>query len=179
MTKDEWILVGQAKKGDTHAFATLYSRYYEDLYRFALCYMRQTEAAEDAVMNSVLRAYEQIHTLRKDTAFRSWLYTITANECRRMLQRTPYYLEDMDWLEPHGEEEGYDDMEIMELLGTLSESERMVITLSVYGGYTSSEIAKILKKRPGSIRSIKSRALAALRERMTNSDERKEASARE
>ena len=41
----------------------------------------------------------------------------------------------------------------------------LVITLSVFGGYTSREIAGILKKREGSIRSIKSRALAKLREK--------------
>ena len=41
----------------------------------------------------------------------------------------------------------------------------MFSALSVFGGYTSREIAGILKKREGSIRSIKSRALAKLREK--------------
>lgn len=35
MSKDEWKLVEEAKQGDAHAFARLYERYYEDLYRFA------------------------------------------------------------------------------------------------------------------------------------------------
>ena len=74
MTNDEWILVGQAKKGDAHAFARLYQRYYQDLYRFALCYIRNAHAAEDAVMTSVLKAYEKIGELRKNDAFKSWLF---------------------------------------------------------------------------------------------------------
>lgn len=38
MTNDEWILVGQAKHGDAHAFAHLYKRYYDWLlhYRYSV-----------------------------------------------------------------------------------------------------------------------------------------------
>ena len=64
-----------------------------------------------------------------------------------------------------GAEDGYLTPEIQDELSQLSEPERRVITLSVFGGYTSREIAGILKKREGSIRSIKSRALAKLREK--------------
>ena len=64
--------------------------------------------------------------------------------------------------EPAAAEDGYLTPEIQDEL--LSEPERRVITLSVFGGYTSREIAGILKTE-GSIRSIKSRALAKLREK--------------
>lgn len=174
MTNDEWKLAGQAKNGDTHAFAKLYQRYYEPLYRFALCYIRNAEMAEDAVMNSVLKAYEKIGDLRKNTAFKSWLFQITANECRRMLLKSPLYLEDVDWIEPQAEEPGYLTLEIRELLNSLSETERLVVTLSVFGGYNSQELATILHKRPGSVRSIKSRAMAALREKANYQTNRKD-----
>lgn len=174
MTNDEWMLVGEAKKGDAHAFAKLYQRYYQDLYRFALCYIRNADMAEDAVMNSVLKAYERIGDLRKNTAFKSWLFQITANECRRILNHSPLYLEDVDWIEPQAEEQGYLTPEIRELLDTLSEAERLVVTLSVFSGYSSQELAAILHKRPGSIRSIKSRAMSALREKIEHKASRKE-----
>lgn len=176
MTNDEWILVGQAKNGDAHAFARLYQRYYQDLYRFALCYMRHAEAAEDAVMNSVLKAYERLGDLRKNSAFKSWLFQITANECRAMLRKSPLYLEDVDWIEPQAEEKGYLEPEIQELLGLLSDSERLVVTLSVFGGYNSKEIAGLLHKKPGTVRSLKSRAMASLREKIEECDNRKEVS---
>ena len=50
MTGTEWALVTQAKQGDAHAFAVLYERYYKDLYRFALCYLKNADQAEDAVI---------------------------------------------------------------------------------------------------------------------------------
>lgn len=165
MTKTDWIFVQQAKKGDSHAFARLYEIYYKDLYHFALYYTKDSITAEDAVSSAVLKAFEQLHKLRKNDAFKSWLFQITANECKKLLKQKSIYLSDASWQEPAPAEDGYLTPEIQDELSQLSEPERRVITLSVFGGYTSREIAGILKKREGSIRSIKSRALAKLREK--------------
>ena len=180
MTKTDWIFVQQAKKGDSHAFARLYEIYYKDLYHFALYYTKDSITAEDAVSSAVLKAFEQLHKLRKNDAmkyfyynsksgyndaFKSWLFQITANECKKLLKQKSIYLSDASWQEPAAAEDGYLTPEIQDELSQLSEPERRVITLSVFGGYTSREIAGILKKREGSIRSIKSRALAKLREK--------------
>ena len=165
MTKTDWIFVQQAKKGDSHAFARLYEIYYKDLYHFALYYTKDSITAEDAVSSAVLKAFEQLHKLRKNDAFKSWLFQITANECKKLLKQKSNYLSDASWQEPAAAEDGYLAPEIQDELSQLSEPERRVITLSVFGGYTSREIAGILKKREGSIRSIKSRALAKLREK--------------
>lgn len=165
MTKTDWIFVQQAKKGDSHAFARLYEIYYKDLYHFALYYTKDSITAEDAVSSAVLKAFEQLHKLRKNDAFKSWLFQITANECKKLLKQKSIYLNDASWQELAAAEDGYLTPEIQDELSQLSEPERRVITLSVFGGYTSREIAGILKKREGSIRSIKSRALAKLREK--------------
>ena len=165
MTKTDWIFVQQAKKGDSHAFARLYEIYYKDLYHFALYYTKDSITAEDAVSSAVLKAFEQLHKLRKNDAFKSWLFQITANECKKLLKQKSIYLNDASWQEPAAAEDGYLTPEIQDELSQLSKPERRVITLSVFGGYTSREIAGILKKREGSIRSIKSRALAKLREK--------------
>jgi RNA polymerase sigma factor, sigma-70 family len=165
VTKTDWIFVQQAKKGDSHAFARLYEIYYKDLYHFALYYTKDSITAEDAVSSAVLKAFEQLHKLRKNDAFKSWLFQITANECKKLLKQKSIYLNDASWQEPAAAEDGYLTPEIQDELSQLSEPERRVITLSVFGGYTSREIAGILKKREGSIRSIKSRALAKLREK--------------
>ena len=106
-----------------------------------------------------------LHKLRKNDAFKSWLFQITVNECKKILKQKSIYLSDASWQEPAAAEDGYLTPEIQDELSQLSEPERRVITLSVFGGYTSREIAGILKKREGSIRSIKSRALAKLREK--------------
>ena len=166
MTDTEWFLVGAAKKGDAHSFALLYERYYKDLYRFAVCLLGDSYAAEDAVSAAVLSAYERLPLLKKDSSFKSWLFQITVNECRAWLrdQSRGTYLADADWQEPAAEEAGYERPEVEEYLSLLSEEERLVVTLSVFGGYNSREIGGLINKKEGSVRSIKSRAFARVRE---------------
>ncbi|MCR4605317.1 MAG: sigma-70 family RNA polymerase sigma factor [Eubacterium sp.] len=163
MTDTQWTLVSQAKNGDAHAFAQLYEKYYTDLYRFALCYMNEPAAAQDAVSEAVLKAYERLGDLKKDSAFKTWLFSITANECRQALRKRNEVALPEDYDEPV-REKGYMSLELAGLLKTLDDRERLVVTLSVFSGYRSTEIANMLKLRPGSVRSIKARALAKLRE---------------
>ena len=165
MTNMEWALVSQAKQGDAHAFALLYEKYYKDLYRFALCYLKNTAQAEDAVSQAVLRAYEKLPNLRKEEAFKSWLFQITANECRMLLRQNPEVAMPEDF-EQAASEEGYEKPEINDLLQVLTDDERMVVTLSVFSGYRSTEISRMLTMRPGTVRSLKSRALVKLKQAM-------------
>lgn len=59
----------------------------KELFYFALSVMKNASQAEDAVSAGVLKAYEQIGSLRKNSSFKSWLFQITANECRKMLRK--------------------------------------------------------------------------------------------
>ena len=162
MTNMEWAYVSQAKQGDAHAFALLYEKYYKDLYRFALCYLKNTTQAEDAVSAAVLKAYEKLSNLRQDTAFKSWLFQITANECRLLLRQNHEVALPENY-EESAVDTGYADPELTDLLEVLSDDERMVITLAVFSGYRSTEIGQMLAMRPGTVRSLKSRALDKLR----------------
>ena len=173
MSNNEWKLVELAKNGDAKAFALLYQKYYTDLYRFAFCLMKSSHAAEDAVSSAVLKAYENLGRLHKNDSFKSWIFQITANECRNQLRKLSIYLEDTSYPEPCAAEEGYLTPELREMLTPLSEEERLVITLSVFTGYNSREIASLLHKKEGTVRSIKSRSLAKLREYINSMENKK------
>ena len=60
-------------------FSEMYETVYRDLYRYALCLMKNPQEAEDAVSEAVVAAYENIHKLKKEEAFRSWIFTILTN----------------------------------------------------------------------------------------------------
>ena len=79
-------LVRQAKKGKREAFAKLYETVYEDMYRFALYVLKDREDAEDAVAETVADAFESIGKLRKEEAFRAWIFQILSNKCKRKLK---------------------------------------------------------------------------------------------
>ena len=56
--------VSLAKKGDTEAFAKLYSLVYKDMYHIALYSLRNSQDASDAVSEAVLDAFSSIGNLR-------------------------------------------------------------------------------------------------------------------
>ena len=128
-------------KCDVNTFAQMYETVYKDLYRFALCMMKNAEDAEDAVSDAVLAAYENIRKLRKKESFRSWMFTIVANICRKRLRQAA---------------------KRRKAFFILSEEEQMIVGLSVFGGYNSTEIGKILKLNANTVRSRRKRALAKM-----------------
>ena len=61
-------------------FIRLYETVYKDLYRLAYYYMGNPQEAEDAVAESVLKAYEKFGTLRNKEAFKKWIFKILVNQ---------------------------------------------------------------------------------------------------
>ena len=53
--------------------------------------------------------------------------------------------------------------QVREAFASLEEEERAILSFSVFGGYKSEEIAKMLEKNPATVRSKKSRALGKMR----------------
>lgn len=160
-------LVAKAKQGDAHAFATLYEEIYKDLYRFAYCTVKDAHQAEDIVSDSVLNAYENIHKLRKNESFRSWMFQIVANECKKQfrLQKKVVSLEKKDISELTDDSADITErLALKQAFDTLNEQERLIVGLSLYAGYNSREIARLLRKKEGTIRSAKSRALEKMKQ---------------
>lgn len=152
-------------KCDAAKFAGMYETIYKDLYRYALCVMRNPQDAEDAVSESVIRGYEHVSSLRSEGAFKGWMFTILSNVCRKklaaMAKQRP--VDEVSFFAEASGRSGEDDMnlslDVRRAFAVLSEEEQMIIGLSVFGGYQSREIGKILKLKDGTVRSKRSRAL--------------------
>ena len=148
-------------KRDSERFAVMYEAIYQDLYRFALCLMQNTHDAEDAVSEAVMNAYEHMEALRNEEAFKSWIFTILANVCRKKWKKQKKEKE-KEALSFFAREEDSDleqAVDIRNAFDALSEEEKMIVGFSVFGGYQSDEIGKVLDRRPATVRSIRARAL--------------------
>lgn len=162
-------LIRRARRGDAKAFARLYADIYRELYRFALCILRHPQEAEDAVSEAVVSAYENISALRKETSFKSWIFTILSNQCRRMLIRQGREKRAADDVHTYMEKAGAGEpdyalrQDVRLALEMLDEEERMIVAFSVFGGYRSGEIAGMLNMNASSVRSRKKRALEKMR----------------
>jgi len=146
-------------------FMELYQTVYQDLYRLAFYYLGNVQDAEDAVQETALLACEHFEKLRKEEAFRPWIFKILVNCCRkhwRQRKGQEYYTESP---EAACEPVRSSQAEIEEMLGSLTEEERLIVTLTVFGGYKGQEIARILGKNHSTVRSKYRRALKKLESR--------------
>lgn len=159
--KDTIELVTAAKAGSGEAFAELYQTIYQDMYRFAVYTLRSREDAEDAVSEAVADAYVSIGRLRKEEAFKAWMFRILSNKCKNKIRE--YGRRHMEWTEETGgqTEEGEltEKLQIREAFFGLSDEERLIVSMHIFGGYTSREIARILHKNHNTVRTKESRAL--------------------
>lgn len=152
---------------NANQFVALYEPIYKDLYRFALYTMGKPADAEDAVSESVLTAWEKRDQLRNEGSFKSWLFQITANTCRKNLKKLdrmqPSEPEELEPVEPSHQLDAADSAAVRELFSQLDDDDRLIIALSVFGGYTSDEIGEILSMNSNTVRSRRKRALDRLK----------------
>ena len=158
-------LVAAARAGDKEAFGALYAASYTDLYKFSSSLLKNEEDAKDAVSDAVMDAYAGISKLRSEEAFKSWMFQILSAKCKRKLKEYATHghnspLEDAEDLTVSGKEES---LEIKSAFESLSDEERTIISMNVFGGYDSGEISKILKMNRNTVRSKQSRALSKLK----------------
>lgn len=159
-----------AAQDDPAAFAALYLRYVDLVYRF--CYRRlgNRTAAEDATSRIFERALRALPRYRAGS-FRSWLFTTARNTITDLYgseraDRKEYRLPDtwdMRDERPGPERPSIDADEarrIHGLLTRLTEDQRHVIELRL-SGLTDMEIATVLGRTRGSVRTIQFRALFA------------------
>lgn len=150
------------RTGQMKRFIELYETVYKDMYRLACYYLGNTHDAEDAVQDAALLACENFGKLRNEASFRAWIFKILVNQCRSSRRKNK-------GREPLPEdcETGYEPSmssrtEMQELLMNLTEEERLIVTLSVFGGYRGKEIARIIGRNHSTVRSRYRRALKKL-----------------
>jgi RNA polymerase sigma-70 factor (family 1) len=82
-------LIAQLRNGNKEAFKLLFEKYGTRLYQFSLKYLRDKEDAEDLLNEVFLKIWENRNTLKTNTSFQSYLFTIAYNNIRqRFLKRS-------------------------------------------------------------------------------------------
>ncbi len=155
-------LVRQAGGGDAHAFATLYEMIYQDLYRFALYTLHHTQDAEDAVSEAVTDAFAQIHTLRDASAFKSWMFRILTAKCSHRIRQYMNRESALDESMPDSAQETDEQLDVRRAFASLPDEDRLILSMNLFAGYSSQEIAGQLGMNANTVRSRQSRALKKL-----------------
>ncbi len=167
MSSEILSLVKRAKQGSAEAFGELYEIYAKDMYRFAYYYLGTSAAAEDAVSECVLLAFQKIGTLKKSSSFKSWLFKILHNCCNTALREKAGKKQNVDISSVQNlSAEEKDENEILSLrwaLSRLSDEEREILILHYCSGYSSKEIGEIMGLKDSTVRSKIMRSAEKLR----------------
>ena len=152
-----------AREGSTEAFARLYSTVYEDLYHIALYSLRSSHDAADTVLD----AFCSIKKLRRPEKFRSWIMAILAAKIKR--RQAAYYSSDEELGDDSPLSEGFsfESVELREAVDRLDGDSRLMLSMSVLGGYTSDEISAVCGMKPSTVRSRLTRIKERLRLELT------------
>lgn len=80
-------LMRRAADGDERAFAAIYQRYHQDLYRFCLSILARPEDAQDALQSTMLKAMRALPGEQREIKLKPWLYRIAHNESIELLRK--------------------------------------------------------------------------------------------
>ena len=133
--------------------------------------------AEDLTTQTFLKMLESIGRFRWQAApFSAWLFRIAHNLAMDHFRARRRWQPEEEVPEPHGEEEPSAEAEALQLIGrqsmlelieNLSQEQKQVLTLKFVFNLPNGEVATILGKTEGAIKSLQHRALVSLQKHMS------------
>lgn len=175
MNERDEKLVRLALDGDTESFGELVDTYWDKITALIYQKLGRFPEIEDIVQETFIKAFNCLHQLRKPGNFAAWLYQIASTLCidhLRSRKRKGISLDAMKeqdiQIEKPEQEFSPSDLffEIMEIVGSLPEIYRVVVTLRFLEGMSCKEIAQHLGEPQGTVRNRLFRANEILRRRL-------------
>jgi RNA polymerase sigma-70 factor (ECF subfamily) len=152
-------LVRRVREGDTAAFDEIVKAYMRQVFQVAYRVVGHREDAEDLVQDCFLAAYQYLDSYDIDRPFGPWITRIVLNRganLRRSRARratepeTDAVSPAPSALDEATRAEAREKLE--EVLATLNERQRMIVTMFDVDGMTSTEIGERLELAPGTVR---------------------------
>lgn len=147
----------------------IYGERKQELFRFLYVILGETQAAEDALQETFLKAYLHRSKYVEMKREKAWLYQIARNTAYDMLRKRrrefPIEKEQIaDVLEKEGERADIGSHYLyMEMMTQLNDVEREIVSLKIIAGLTHREIAKLLHMTTSSVKKRYERALNKLK----------------
>jgi RNA polymerase sigma-70 factor, ECF subfamily len=185
-------LLGAAQRGDEYAWRELVEPLRGELHAHCYRMLGSVHDADDALQDTLLRAWRALPGFEGRGSLRAWLYRIAANSSLKLIQRRPQRVMPLDhgpagdpregpaepraevaWLEPYPEpaDASYEQREGVELafvaaLQHLPPRQRAVLIMRDVLGFSAGEVGEALHAAPDAVYSILQRAHRAVNERL-------------
>jgi RNA polymerase sigma-70 factor (ECF subfamily) len=160
--------------GDYSPASEIYDRYSGRIYNFAFRFLKNAEAAEDAVQEVFVKMMRHANQFNGDAKLSTWLFSITANWCRDYLRKADnknkenadvlVSLPTPSELAPDRNLERRENEQLVrKALDALTAEQREAILLSRYQGLSYAEIAQIAGCSEGAVKTRVFRAMETLK----------------
>jgi RNA polymerase sigma factor (sigma-70 family) len=177
LSDQELMRIVQA--GDYSPASEIYDRYSGRIYNFAFRFLRNSEAAEDAVQEVFVKMLKHANQFHGDAKLSTWLFSITANWCRDYLRKADNKTKESDEVLvtlPSSSESPERSLErrqnetmVRRALQQLTPEQREAILLSRYQGLSYAEIAQISGCSEGAVKTRVFRAMETLKKTLAGS----------
>ena len=169
-------LVERGQKGDREALEELYLIHFDRIYSYLHVSVGNRHDAEDLTTQTFLKMLEKIGTFRwRSAPFSAWLFRIAHNLALDHFRSRRRWQPEEEVPEPRGEEEPSAEVAAMHTIGReslarliedLSPEQQQVLTLKFVFNFPHAEVAAILGKTEGAVKSLQHRALASLQKQV-------------
>lgn len=161
-------LINKALYGDKEAFSLIFLELQNDLYRIALSKTGNKEDSLDAIQETIIIVYKNMHQLKSKNSFKYWIIKILVNECYKIHNKKnntnvipmqdSMFEENIQTDNKQPIQEVESNLCFKELLDGLNEREKIILILYYQNQYTTKEISKMLSMKENTIKSIIKRA---------------------
>lgn len=164
----EATLIARTLAGDMRAFEVLVERHQGGVASFIWRIVPDRLDREEVCQEVFIKAWRNLNRFKGDAAFSTWLYTIAWRTAISLVRKRRVDYEVFDESLVHGtEDRGAETVEMNDLLddaiATLSPEERGILTLFHARECTIEEIAAIVDRPSGTIKSILARSRSKLK----------------
>jgi RNA polymerase sigma-70 factor (ECF subfamily) len=170
------VLVERGQHGDREALEELYLLHFDRIYSYLHMSVGNRHDAEDLTTQTFLKMLESITRFRWQAApFSAWLFRIAHNLAMDHFRATRRWQPEEDVPEPAGETEPSAELQafqaigrqsMLELIEGLSQEQRQVLTLKFVFNLPNADVATILGKTEGAVKSLQHRALVSLQKQL-------------
>ena len=175
-TADIRDLVARAQEGDRDALEELYLLHFDRIYSYLHMSVGNRHDAEDLTTQTFLKMLESIKRFRWQSApFSAWLFRIAHNLAMDHFRASRRIQLEEEVPEPVGDAEVSAEVEafksigrasMLDLIEELSPEQKQVLTLKFVFDFSNVDVATILGKTEGAVKSLQHRALVALQKRL-------------
>lgn len=170
-------LVIRTLQGDKEAFGKLVDKYQGAVYGLCFHLVGNFADAQDLAQEAFVRAYLDLHQLREPKKFASWLYRVTMNVCKMWMRKRKAEIISLDTVVPvefisvlPSPQEIVEQEELQiavrQAIDSLSEKNRLTITLYYMDGLSYQEISDFLSVPITTVKSRLHKARLQLKEEL-------------